>query len=891
MADLRIVDAPVLLQESITDDVKMPTGGLGNYAIRLGDLVWYVVAKENLASKSYVDNSSKGVKDELDGHIANKNNPHEVTKEQVGLGNVNNTADVDKPVSNAVSSAIITATTDMATKAYVNQRDNLKADKATTLSGYGITDAYTKDSTYSKTEIDSKEGDLTTLSTTDKTNLVKAINEIHDNTKGVVAIYDTNIAHGYIPAGWIGTLAALPFNRNQREKNLNYITPFDFGAIGDGQSHKLSTKYAKLADAQKVYPIATSLDDEIDWCALQTMINYALSQQDNRKSTIDWSGNFYLNKGLRYVVNNSGTGAFRSINGDLHFTLRNDFDQSYEAVITIHGRGISHTGVISGNCANLVDNGIVISSRAENGGIDYINMGIKIDRVFIDNARLFAIDFRNNSMFSTLSIYRGGGCGKGSTGTNNLLKTNFTTKTDSGVGGLSSSSVITVDTLPPYAIDKTTTFISSGGYVSKVTNIDTANKQITVKPHLPTSSTGEISYIYGGGVKISGTDSASCYIGQISAIGCGIALAHQTMYPATVSSFTTEFSGIAIYDFGLVSGANILTHYVEGDDYVLVQDKTHAKDYGSTTFHHGLPLEFSRIQNITWGRNSDGTTTDLFGGMAGVRIYDKSIEHSKNPAKLPKNVIPNGVNNGFGIDFNKPHDNLVVKSDNIGIGILPIDVNFNKLFAYDSQDLTVVGTGSNGSPIGTITIIPVTGYTLNGGTTNLAFSDFNSAAKFTFFLDVVNKDIKVSVSGIKSVPLSVNGRLTTGDTEQLDVDTKLWFYSNTSATGLPIPTTGAIVDGNITTYFSVANSNNAHRKTQVVYYPDLFETWERVYASSSGAYGTWRLINYQVSKGTTAQRPAKPYIGMRYYDTTLVTNGKPIEWNGSSWIDMTGATV
>ena len=39
--DLRIVDAPVLLQESITDDVKMPTGGLGNFSIRLGDIVWY----------------------------------------------------------------------------------------------------------------------------------------------------------------------------------------------------------------------------------------------------------------------------------------------------------------------------------------------------------------------------------------------------------------------------------------------------------------------------------------------------------------------------------------------------------------------------------------------------------------------------------------------------------------------------------------------------------------------------------------------------------------------------------------------------------------------------------------------------------------------------------
>lgn len=36
-------------------------------------------------------------------HIANKSNPHEVTKAQVGLGNVDNTADVDKPVSTAVN--------------------------------------------------------------------------------------------------------------------------------------------------------------------------------------------------------------------------------------------------------------------------------------------------------------------------------------------------------------------------------------------------------------------------------------------------------------------------------------------------------------------------------------------------------------------------------------------------------------------------------------------------------------------------------------------------------------------------------------------------------------------------------------------------------------------
>ena len=39
-------------------------------------------------------------------HVANKNNPHGVTKAQVGLGNVDNTADMDKPVSTATQNAM-----------------------------------------------------------------------------------------------------------------------------------------------------------------------------------------------------------------------------------------------------------------------------------------------------------------------------------------------------------------------------------------------------------------------------------------------------------------------------------------------------------------------------------------------------------------------------------------------------------------------------------------------------------------------------------------------------------------------------------------------------------------------------------------------------------------
>lgn len=46
-------------------------------------------------------------------------------------------------------------------------------------------------------------------------------------------------------------------------------------------------------------------------------------------------------------------------------------------------------------------------------------------------------------------------------------------------------------------------------------------------------------------------------------------------------------------------------------------------------------------------------------------------------------------------------------------------------------------------------------------------------------------------------------------------------------------------------------------------------------------------------RGTTAQRPtpgANDY-GAMYLDMTLDADGKPIRWNGTAWIDATGATV
>ena len=61
----------------------------------------------------------------LTAHIGNKENPHEVTAAQVGLGNVNNTSDNDKPVSAAQQTAL-DAKLDKITTATISQQAYVK---------------------------------------------------------------------------------------------------------------------------------------------------------------------------------------------------------------------------------------------------------------------------------------------------------------------------------------------------------------------------------------------------------------------------------------------------------------------------------------------------------------------------------------------------------------------------------------------------------------------------------------------------------------------------------------------------------------------------------------------------------------------------------------------
>jgi hypothetical protein len=104
------------------------TGLNGDITNALNEAKAYTDAAKTTLER-LIQDSDGVIKESLDAHIGNKSNPHNVTKAQVGLGNVQNLAPADMPVSTAQATAIAEAKaagtkaqTDLSTHA--NRKDN-----------------------------------------------------------------------------------------------------------------------------------------------------------------------------------------------------------------------------------------------------------------------------------------------------------------------------------------------------------------------------------------------------------------------------------------------------------------------------------------------------------------------------------------------------------------------------------------------------------------------------------------------------------------------------------------------------------------------------------------------------------------------------------------------
>ena len=278
MADLRIVDAPLL--STVKGTEKIPTGGEGNFSVSVNQVADFAKLKWVLATEGYVDNAVGNVQADLNLHKNNESNPHNVTKTQVGLGNVDNTADLDKPLSNAHIAALYLK----ADKMQVASDLNVKADQAYVDNAVGAisTDASKQYATLALANADinnialnknvfiseAVNGGYWYKATAEATSLTKSPydplfqgkNYTDQKTKksvqGVVGknLFNPNasdVAIGYFPSNTTGVLTA----------NTSYNTT-GFISVTAEQQYAISVKhYWAWYDSNKVFISGTSNSD------------------------------------------------------------------------------------------------------------------------------------------------------------------------------------------------------------------------------------------------------------------------------------------------------------------------------------------------------------------------------------------------------------------------------------------------------------------------------------------------------------------------------------------------------------------------------------------------------------------------------------------------------
>ena len=151
----------------------------------------------------------------LTTHIDNVYNPHNVTKSQIGLGNVDNTSDLLKPISTATQSAL-------------NLKEN-SSNKVTSIP------ASPTDAQYpSAKAVKDYTGTLTSLETTVKTDLVSAINEVNGKTRidktteteVTIANLTPNVFHQW---GEIATLTITALGSGNVNKLDEFMIEFQSG--------------------------------------------------------------------------------------------------------------------------------------------------------------------------------------------------------------------------------------------------------------------------------------------------------------------------------------------------------------------------------------------------------------------------------------------------------------------------------------------------------------------------------------------------------------------------------------------------------------------------------------------------------------------------------------
>lgn len=462
--------------------------------------------------------------------------------------------------------------------------------------------------------------------------------------------------------GWTDQLITLSNGRTQKQKNLDLVTPFDFGAIGDGVYHKLSEKYKTLADAKKKYPTAQSLEDSIDLCALESFFDHCHDNLVNANITL----NAYVNRPL-YVGMIRTNEWFKTtvFNGDLTL-VNNQRTSEIPFLMRINVRDATFTGKLtfrgdgSGNVKDRKQlGGLVIGDNGTDGSAERTH----INSVVCNGFKNFGVFISNDAIFPRIDNVH---CGRiGAMGSSYADSASAHTATISQKTDVDAAydqySLLKVTSLPD-AKDNDLNILGAmvmfegDPLLYRVTSTDVTNSQIKVYPRLDKNKTySKLSYIYGSGIGWSGNNSGAGNFGHLQFILCGIGFWGGSLYGGNINYLSTEYCGVGLSlgkPWEVVIGYNIDNAYFEANTWDYIQQwGNHYSPLVNINMAHGLDIakvgELYSYRISAWNdlRKQNGFNKSSI--TLGHRKYEiKDTYYDWVDLSDPQDFI-NVMNNGF----------------------------------------------------------------------------------------------------------------------------------------------------------------------------------------------------------------------------------------------------
>lgn len=497
------------------------------------------------------------------------------------------------------------------------------------------------------------------------------------------------------------------------------VTPYDFGAIGDGVAHPLSERYSTLAEAQTVYPFATSLSEYIDGLALQA---WWLDICGNTRGIATAHGKFVINTKI-------SNASINNLNNIIK-TRRIDFDADIKvsgltgnAFEIISPRQTCFSGFI-----NIYDANTAYASRTVDVLIyleDFIygTFNWRVVAKYAKRYGMLAVSGTGtingtvaNNNTSNLGDWQFGSCGHRFS----VESFSFTSRSDTGSSNSTNQRTVLTLSGNHGLTDIVDGFIRYNGKPYLITDF-TANT-ITVYPWITeTDTTGTIQVSFGGDFRLIGPDSNNIKMSNGSA-DCAICAGGEGFYVGAKVQRTNEGNDIGLRLGNSISNAQIggtyIGTYFELNEFDIVKTSVTADN---AVIINPIALNESKCHVLA--PISSSTRLPATTLIQPWRIIYGDKVKTRKAHQYYDGLTPNTTITA------KLGDELFKLRANTASVTLSDDVNFRRIYGNVDIEFEIFGTASNNGTTGATTIIRETGYTINGSASNLTIPASNSAFK------------------------------------------------------------------------------------------------------------------------------------------------------------------